>query len=131
MFPVGLPDKRSLFWSSADDGPPNLRVRRGGAEPEVLMKSDRQHWARSVTPDGKYGIYDYDDPKTSFDIYAVPLTAPHTPFPLVKSPARENEGQISPDGKWFAFVSNESGDRQTLRVEAATSKIYIERVKDE
>ena len=42
--------------------------------------------------------------------------------------------EFRPDGtstEGTIIVSNENGDRQTLRVEASTSKIYIERVKDE
>ncbi len=105
-------DNRSLFYSAAADGPPNVYVRRAGAPSELLLKSDRQSWATSVTPDGKYGIYDFDDPKTTFDIYAIPIAPPHTPIPIVKSPARERDGKISPDGKWIVYVSDESGQQE-------------------
>jgi hypothetical protein len=39
----------------------------------------------------------------------LPLKPPQTPFPFVQTTFRERQGQFSPDSKWIAFQSNESG----------------------
>jgi len=43
------------------------------------------------------------------DLWALPLEGDRTPFPVVQSAFREQNGQFSPDGRWIAFESNESG----------------------
>jgi hypothetical protein len=44
------------------------------------------------------------------DIYVLPLDGAHTPRPLIATRFNEQYGMFSPDGKWLAFVSNESGN---------------------
>jgi eukaryotic-like serine/threonine-protein kinase len=43
------------------------------------------------------------------DIYAVSIDAPDTPRPVVSTPADERFPELSPDGKWLAYVSDETG----------------------
>jgi Tol biopolymer transport system component len=47
------------------------------------------------------------DPRTLFDLYAMPV-AGGTPIPLLNQPYNEYEGEVSPNGKWLAYLSNES-----------------------
>ena len=39
----------------------------------------------------------------------LPLGAGHKPFAFLQTPANENQGQFSPDGRWVAYTSDESG----------------------
>ena len=71
-----------------------------------------RNYPTSITPDGRYVIYEIVDPKTQVDIYALPVAAPHKAFPILNSAAREEDGTVSPDGKWLAYTSNESGTSQ-------------------
>jgi serine/threonine protein kinase len=43
------------------------------------------------------------------DFWAVDLSGDHKPFPVLTSPANETQAQLSPDAKWIAYTSNESG----------------------
>jgi Tol biopolymer transport system component len=43
------------------------------------------------------------------DIWAMPLTGDRKPFPVVEGPFLKNEPQFSPDGRWLAYMTNESG----------------------
>jgi serine/threonine protein kinase len=43
------------------------------------------------------------------DLWAVDLTGDRKPFPVLTSPANETQAQLSPDTKWIAYTSNESG----------------------
>jgi serine/threonine protein kinase len=61
------------------------------------------------SPDGKYLVYDETGLKTQDDLWLLPLEGNHKPMPLVQTPADEFAAQFSPDGRWLAYVSNESG----------------------
>jgi hypothetical protein len=43
------------------------------------------------------------------DLFALPLTGQKTSIPVAVGPYDEREGQLSPDGRWIAYQSNESG----------------------
>jgi hypothetical protein len=62
-------------------------------------------WSR----DGRFLLYRIADPKTGFDLWAVPMFGDRKPFPVVQTEFEEREAQFSPDGKWIAYQSNESG----------------------
>jgi Tol biopolymer transport system component len=46
------------------------------------------------------------------DIYIMPLDGTRTPRPLVATRFNEQEGMLSPNGKWLAFISDESGSNE-------------------
>ena len=87
---------------------------RGGA-PELVEKQDPAATAKVVSDwsrDGRVLIYTQNDPKTNADVWYVPLVAGKPsgqPVKLLGTDASESQGQISPDGNWLAYVSNESG----------------------
>ena len=62
----------------------------------------------SWSPDGQLIVFELLDPKTSYDIWAVPLNGDRKPRPLLQTEFQELEGQISPDGRWLAYASNET-----------------------
>ena len=47
--------------------------------------------------------------ETGIDLWVLPLTSDRKPFPVLQTMFDETEGQFSPDGRWIAYVSNESG----------------------
>jgi eukaryotic-like serine/threonine-protein kinase len=47
-------------------------------------------------------------------LYAVPIEGDHKPRPLVVAPFDQSEASVSPDGKWLAYVSNESGQNEVF-----------------
>jgi Tol biopolymer transport system component len=53
------------------------------------------------------------DPKTGSDLWALPLTGDRRPFPVVQTSFDEIAGQLSPDVRWLAYASNESGRYET------------------
>ena len=55
-------------------------------------------------------IYDITDPQTGGDIWALPLIGKAEPRPVVRTAADEHYGTLSPDGRWLAYISNETGD---------------------
>jgi len=54
-------------------------------------------------------MYAQVNPETAADLLAIPMDGERKPFVVVQTPANENQGQFSPDGRWVAYTSNESG----------------------
>jgi len=108
-------------WSPAGDrtayqanrsGPEDIYVKStdGGGLEEPLVASDvlfknPQQW----TPDGKYVTFDQPDPDTGWDVWRVPLTGDRKPEVIVRTAANDSGGWVSPDGRWIAYTSDESG----------------------
>ena len=77
----------------------------------------RSFFSRRTFPEGPSGwssdgsllIYDITDPQTGGDIWALPLVGKAEPYPVVRTAADEHYGTLSPDGRWLAYISNETG----------------------
>jgi Tol biopolymer transport system component len=80
----------------------------GGAE-ERLLASPVSKQATSWSRDGRFVLYFTADPNPTTDIWALPMQGDRKPFPLVETKFNERDAQFSPDGKWIAFQSDESG----------------------
>jgi dipeptidyl aminopeptidase/acylaminoacyl peptidase len=63
----------------------------------------------SISPDGNLLVYTYSDVEMDSDLWVLALDGSSEPRPLLRTPFSENMGVVSPDGKWLAYVSNESG----------------------
>src|SRR5579864_8872299 len=83
-----------------------------GAE-ELLVKSSENKYARDWSRDGRFILYDLYGPKTKRDLWALPLFGDRKPFPILQTEFEEGDGHFSPDGKWIAYTSNESGRFET------------------
>jgi Tol biopolymer transport system component len=79
-----------------------------GAE-ERLLESDMTIVPMSWSPDGRWIVYEAIDPKTTNDLWLLPMTGDRKPVALLRTPFAETHAQISPDGHWFAYSSNETG----------------------
>jgi hypothetical protein len=55
-----------------------------------------------------------DNPKTRFDLYALPLTGGKQPVVVANTDGDENQAQISPDGRWIAYLTTESGRSEVV-----------------
>jgi Tol biopolymer transport system component len=62
-----------------------------------------------VTPDGSFLAYRAQGGKSRWDVWIVPLRGDRKPYPFLATPASEGGAEFSPDGKWMAYTSNESG----------------------
>jgi dipeptidyl aminopeptidase/acylaminoacyl peptidase len=113
MYPVWSADGRQIFFQSPRvQGPaPNLYVRSvaDGTPEEVLLKSEWPKFPSSVSADGRFLLYTVNNTGTSSDIWSLQLTGDRTPREFVKSSFHARDGQFSPDGKWVAYQSDESG----------------------
>jgi len=89
-----------LFWKSADGS--------GNEEPLLATKSGAQQ-PYSWSPDGKVLVYSDGTPGAGQDIWALRVDGDRQPTPILRTPASEVDARLSPDGRWLAYVSDESG----------------------
>jgi len=109
--PVWSPDGKRIAFASRRNGKFGIYVKLadGTASEELIIESDLNKIPLSWSPDGKLLVYWVADPKTRGDIWAVPLAGDRKPVPIVNSPSNELAGQVSADGKWIAYQSDETG----------------------
>jgi eukaryotic-like serine/threonine-protein kinase len=78
--------------------------------PELLTSIGNMQSPESWSPDGRTLVFtQMDDPERGADIYVLSLDGDRKPHPLVRTKFSEGAPKFSPDGKWVAYSSNESG----------------------
>ena len=108
--PIWSPDGNYIVFTSPREGVANLyrKLSNGGGNDELLLKSDRVLVANDWSPDGKYIIYQDLGQSNNFDLWVLPLADPK-PVVFLQTNFLESGAQFSPDGRWVAYTSNESG----------------------
>jgi serine/threonine protein kinase/Tol biopolymer transport system component len=109
--PVWSPDGTRIVFGSHRNGKWGLyqKAATGTGGEELLVESDLPKMPMSWSLDGKFIVYWVADPKTGSDQWILPLTGEKKPVPFLQSVFGEGFPQISPDGKWIAYLSNETG----------------------
>jgi serine/threonine-protein kinase len=112
QYPVWTPDgKRLLFASSRLSIPAVFSQAADGTGTAVQMSTPANLTAQfpsSMSPDGTRLILREASATSRFDIAMLTLGKTQTE-PLLQTPYGENNGEVSPDGKWIAYQSDESG----------------------
>jgi Tol biopolymer transport system component len=108
--PVWSSDSSRLMFACQLKGVPDLCVRslKEGGDAQLVYES--AHWKTpgSWTPDGSL-LFSEQDPQTNDDVKSVTTTGKGEPRVLLQTPFDESFPQASPDGRWYAYLSNESG----------------------
>ena len=101
---------RIAFYSNRN-GPFNLYMTTVGAsgDAERLTTSPYTHFQGSWFPDGRTLIYTEEHPETGDDLWLLPLDGDRVPEPFLRTPFNERRAHVSPDGRFVAYESNESG----------------------
>ncbi|HKQ97438.1 MAG TPA: hypothetical protein VJV75_06155, partial [Candidatus Polarisedimenticolia bacterium] len=112
-WPVITPDGREVFFSALRKGKNRADLYRksvaGAKEDQIFVQSERDKYATQVTPDGKTVVfYTRGDPRTKADIWIAPI-AGGEPRLILSSEYTESYGTVSPDMRWMAYESDESG----------------------
>ena len=100
------PTGNGLAWYRAD----------GAGEAQLLYESANNVVPYGISPDGKVLVFSETKPETANDLWSLPLDLTDAEHPkaakpqvFVQTPAFESQIALSPDGKWAAYGSDESG----------------------
>ena len=86
-----------------------VRSLREGGDAELLHESVYWKIPGSWMPDGQSVVFTEQDPKTAYDIKILGLDKKGEPRVLLGTPFSELNPEVSPDGRWIAYLSNETG----------------------
>jgi Tol biopolymer transport system component len=109
-YPVWTPDGKQVVFRT----PTGLRVidTDGSGRSRAITGTTSLDFPSAVSPDGGTLAVARPTPESAADIYVLSLAGDPAPRALVTGPAFEGGPQFSPDGRWMAYVSNESGQFQ-------------------
>ena len=106
--PLFSPDGTRIVYS-IDDDLLEKSADGQGAEKSLGLKSPEQKVVGDWSRDGKYIAYSIQSKDTGWDVWILPTFGDKKPFPFVKTNFAEYWPAFSPDGRFIAYQSNESG----------------------
>jgi Tol biopolymer transport system component/predicted Ser/Thr protein kinase len=111
--PVFSPDGSQIIFATQNEEVYDLyrKPTDGSKEEELLLKSNENKRPLSWSRDGRFLIYGVSKSITfsNADLWLLPLQGDHKPQPLLATRFDEDMAKFSPDGRWIAYESNESG----------------------
>jgi Tol biopolymer transport system component len=110
IYPILLPGGRSVVYSVDRGTSPQLfRKDLATGEEEKLLSGEGFQIADDVSPDGRSLLYRQASEHGWFDVWVLPLTGGGKPAPFVQSPFNKADARFSPDGRYVAMITTESG----------------------
>jgi serine/threonine-protein kinase len=153
QYGVWSPDGKTVIYASSTLGGPRAprslfrRPSDGTGTAEQLIPGTVAQLPSTVTPDGTALIFRAETPPSKVgtppgtDLFLVPLEGEHQSRPLVATPFDESNAEVSPNGLWLAYESNQSGrneiylrpfpnvdaDQQQISTNGGTQPLWAER----
>ena len=123
--PVWAPDGSRIVFSALHNGVQHLEQRRvdGTGNETPFVEFGTSAWINDWSSDGRWAIFSSVRPDDAFnDLWVVPIEngVARTPASYVGGPARQQQAQFSPDGRFVAYGSDQTG----------TFEIYVQPFPD-
>jgi eukaryotic-like serine/threonine-protein kinase len=104
------PDSSRIIFAFANTFDLYVKAASGVRPEELLLASGQPKYPMSWSSDGRFLLYRTSNLKTGKrDLWVLPFEGEKTPFPLLSTDFNHSSGQLSPDGRWIAYTSDESG----------------------
>jgi len=117
MAPVWSPNGSQIAYCSADYAHKNfgiyVRPSEGSGTVEKIYASKDGVTTYDWSHDGKYiAIQRWGSDTTRSDIWILPLSGDKKPFSYLQTQFNEFQARFSPDGRWIAYTSDETGENE-------------------
>jgi Tol biopolymer transport system component len=119
QFPVWSADGGQIvFQSDRRKGHRDIyrKSSSGVGSEDLLLESDQITVPSDWSADGKFLIYYSIDPKSARDLWVLSMQGERTPRAFLQTPFEERWGVLSPNGRWVAYMSDESGPSTEIYV---------------
>ncbi len=113
FMPVWSPDGAMLVYGSDRNGAPDIYEIAAGETPgqeRLVIQQEGYQQPEDVSRDGGFLAYTRAERWPNLDIWLLPLQGPRRPLPWAQTRFNESSPRFSPDGRWIAYQSDESGD---------------------
>jgi len=112
MNPLWSADGDRIVFASNKNGIYDLfqKPLDGGGDEQPLLVTPQEK--RPVSSSSDFVLFGVSAGQNNRDLWALPMTGDAKPFPVVHTGFDEDEGQISPDGRWLAYGSAEAGTHE-------------------
>jgi Tol biopolymer transport system component len=115
--PIWSPNGNSIaFSANTSGGVFNMYQRAAGGtgHDELLLATGKAEYISQWSRDGRFIIFRENDPKSKWDVWVLPMQGgtERKPFVFLNSEFNEVHPQLSPDSRWMAYTSDESGRRE-------------------
>jgi Tol biopolymer transport system component len=110
--PLWSPDGKRIAYGSFRDGRYGIYWKNAdgsGKEERLTPPSEKWHYPLAFTPDSRMMLYGEEGPAFGNDVWSISLDAERKATPVFNSRFNEGNATLSPDGRWLAYSSDESG----------------------
>lgn len=109
--PIWSSDGSKIAFNSIQSSGRQVRQKNstGAENEEVLLLTPRTRYPTDWSPDGRFLMHLVFDPTSNLELWTLPDGSDGKPILFMKAPFGVSQGQFSPDGRWVAYTSNESG----------------------
>jgi serine/threonine protein kinase/Tol biopolymer transport system component len=130
-YPIWSPDGSRIAFDSDRTGAFDLyqKSSSGVGVEELLAESAQTKVPHDWSADGRFLLYVSIDPQTGRDLWVLPVEGNRKPWVFLKTSFDERQSAFSPDGRWVAYESNESG-RYEIHVRALAAPVASDAAAD-
>ncbi len=109
--PAWSPDGNSLIFALNKNGPYDLFEKRtdGTGGEQLILESQSSKYPTDWSADGSFLAYSSNSPKERTALWILPRFGERKPYVFLQGDHNVGEGRFSPDGRWMAYTSDESG----------------------
>ncbi|MGB8523997.1 MAG: protein kinase [Candidatus Acidiferrales bacterium] len=117
VFGIWSPDGKSVTVSLTNGFEIRTIGLQGSVTEQLVPPDQISKYPTDWTPDGQTLILTVQNPKTGQDVETLSAAGEHKLVPMIETPAVENSGSLSPNGKFLTYSSNESGKPELYATE--------------